>query len=195
MKRNLVLGSLALMLAACGTGLIPAIPIDNALNIRGEKTTIALNAAKAQATGSINVTATFADNSDLYLPAIPSKFSVILDIQNIEFGAGCPASVPSRIEVSIPSVTATVQDASGSQTATATDVKFKIIKNGNAFMVDNISNGTLSFGDVAKLINILKSGGSNTGILKASVNTTSTPDLGNCAMTITWGNVKGSVQF
>lgn len=195
MKRNWILGTAALLLAACGTGLIPPIPIDNALNIQGQKTTFTLNAAASQATGTIKVSGDFADKADLSIPVTPSKFNVILDIQNIEFGAGCPVTIPSSIAVTIPTVTATVSDASGSSTATATNVKFNIVKSGNTFTVDSISNGTITFGDVGKLLGILQKGGTNTGTLEATINTTSTPDLGNCSMTVTWGNVKGSVQF
>lgn len=198
MKRNIILGSaVAALLAACGTGLIPAIPINNALNVEGQKTTIALGPS-ALATGNISVSGSFEDISDLQkAPAIPSKFSLVLAINAVDLGAGCPAAaqLPSSIDVTIPKVEASVSDSTGSTSASVSNVKFTVKKNGSSYVVNSISNDTITFTDVGKLVNILKAGGTNTGTLSASVNTVSTPDLAGCAMTVTWGNIKGLAQF
>jgi hypothetical protein len=61
--------------------------------------------------------------------------------------------------------------------------------------VSNLTGGSLTFSNLQTLLNILQNGGQNTATLNANVNTTSTPDLAGCTMTITWGGGQGVLKF
>lgn len=197
MKRVALLGSV-LALAFAGCGLISSPPIDNPFQLNGKQTTINLGPSAA-ATGTANVTATFEDLTNLNLPANPSGFSYNLAISNVSFGAGCPATIPSPINVTM-SATLTVSDNGGaggaqrSSTASANNVQFTITSSGNQFTISNLTNGTLNL-NVGQILPILQNGGQNTAVLEAQITTVSTPDLAGCAMTITWGGGQGVLRF
>jgi len=197
MKRLALLGSV-LALAFVGCGLISSPPIDNPFQLNGKQTTFNLGPSAA-ATGTASVTATFDDLTNLNLPANPSSFSYNLAISSVSFGAGCPATIPSPINVTM-SATLTVSDNGGtggaqrSSTASASNVQFTITTSGSQVTVGNLTNGTLNL-NVGQILPIIQNGGQNTATLNATVNTTSTPDLAGCAMTITWGGGQGVLRF
>jgi len=152
-----------------------------------------------QATGTANVTATFEDLTNLNLPANPSGFTYNLAIASVSFGAGCPATIPSSINVTM-SATLTVSDNGGqgntqrSSTATASNVQFTITSSGNQITVGNLTNGTLNL-NVGQTLPIIQNGGQNTATLAAQITTVSTPDLAGCSMTLTWGGGQGVLRF
>lgn len=194
MKRFALLGSvLALVVAGCG--LISSPPIDNPFQLAGKTTTFSL--VSASATGSASVTATFEDLTNLNLPANPSGFSYNLAIQSVSFGAGCPATLPSPINVTM-SATLTVSDGSGatarSAQSTANNVQFTLTVSGNQVTVSNLTGGTLNL-NVGQTLPIIQNGGTNTAVLAAEITTVSNPDLAGCAMTITWGGGQGVLRF
>lgn len=194
MKRLALLGSV-LALVFVGCGLISSPPIDNPFQLGGKSTTF--NLVSASATGSASVTATFEDLTNLNLPANPSGFSYNLAIQSVSFGAGCPATLPSPINVTM-SATLTVSDGSGSTArsaqSTANNVQFTLTVSGNQVTVSNLTGGTLNL-NVGQILPIIQNGGTNTAVLAAQVTTVSTPDLAGCAMTITWGGGQGVLRF
>ncbi len=196
MKRLALLGSvMALVIAGCG--LISSPPIDNPFQLGGKTTTF--NLVSASATGSASVTATFEDLTNLNLPANPSGFSYNLAIQSVSFGAGCPATLPSPINVTM-SATLTVSDNGGSgntprsSNASANNVQFTLTVSGNQITVSNLTNGTLNL-NVGQILPIIQNGGTNTAQLAAQITTVSTPDLAGCAMNITWGGGQGVLRF
>ncbi len=194
MKRLALLGSVMALLVA-GCGLISSPPIDNPFQLGGKTTTF--NLVSASATGSASVTATFEDLTNLNLPANPSGFSYNLAIQGVSFGAGCPATLPSPINVTM-SATLTVSDGSGatarSAQSTANNVQFTLTVSGNQITVSNLSNGTLNL-NVGQILPIIQNGGTNTAQLAAQITTVSTPDLAGCTMAITWGGGQGVLRF
>lgn len=194
MKRVALLGSV-LALAFAGCGLISSPPIDNPFQLNGKQTTI--NLVASQATGTANVTATFDDLTNLNLPASPSGFSYNLAISSVSFGAGCPATIPSPINVTM-SATLTISDGSGatarSAQSTANNVQFTLTSSGSQVTVGNLTNGTLNL-NVGQTLPIIQNGGQNTAVLAAQITTVSTPDLAGCAMTITWGGGQGVLRF
>ncbi len=194
MKRLALLGSvMALVIAGCG--LISSPPIDNPFQLGGKTTTF--NLVSASATGSASVTATFEDLTNLNLPANPSGFSYNLAIQSVSFGAGCPSTLPSPINVTM-SATLTVSDGSGatarSAQSTANNVQFTLTVSGSQVTVSNLTNGTLNL-NVGQTLPIIQNGGTNTAVLAAQITTVSTPDLAGCAMNITWGGGQGVLRF
>jgi membrane-associated protease RseP (regulator of RpoE activity) len=185
-------GLLALVFVGCG--LISSPPIDNPFGLRGEQSTINLQAA----TGNATATATFNDIT-LNSPLTPTGFTYNLAISNVQFsGSGCPSSLPTSVAVSA-NVTITVSDnpTSGPRTASAqaTNVQFNLNASGSAYTVSNLTGGSLTFSNLQTLLNILQDGGQNTATLNATVNTTSNPDLAGCTMTITWGGGQGVLKF
>ncbi|GIW33309.1 hypothetical protein [Meiothermus sp.] len=194
MKRLALLGSV-LALAFAGCGLISSPPIDNPFQLGGKS--ITFNLVSASATGSANVTATFEDLTNLNLPANPSGFTYNLAIQSVSFGAGCPATIPSPINVTL-NATLTVSDGSGatarSSTASASNVQFTLTNSGSQITVGNLTGGTLNL-NVGQILPIIQNGGTNTAVLAAQITTVSTPDLAGCAMTITWGGGQGTLKF
>lgn len=194
MKRVALIGSVV-ALAFAGCGLISSPPIDNPFQLNGKQTTI--NLVASQATGTANVTATFDDLTNLNLPANPSGFSYNLAISSVSFGAGCPATIPSPINVTM-SATLTVSDGSGatarSAQSTASNVQFTLTSSGSQVTVGNLTNGTLNL-NVGQTLPIIQNGGQNTAVLAAQITTVSTPDLAGCAMTITWGGGQGVLRF
>lgn len=195
MKRVALLGSV-LALAFAGCGLISSPPIDNPFQLNGKQTTINLGPSAA-ATGTASVTATFDDLTNLNLPANPSGFSYNLVISNVSFGEGCPATIPSPINVTM-SATLTISDGSGatarSAQSTANNVQFTLTSSGSQVTVGNLTNGTLNL-NVGQTLPIIQNGGQNTAVLAAQITTVSTPDLAGCAMTITWGGGQGVLRF
>lgn len=194
MKRVASIGSVV-ALAFAGCGLISSPPIDNPFNLNGQQTTI--NLVASQATGTANVTATFDDLTNLNLPVNPSSFSYNLAISSVSFGAGCPATIPSPINVTM-SATLTVSDGSGptarSAQSTASNVQFTLTSSGSQVTVGNLTNGTLNL-NVGQTLPIIQNGGQNTAVLAAQITTVSTPDLAGCAMTITWGGGQAVLHF
>lgn len=196
MKRVALLSSI-LALAFAGCGLISSPPIDNPFQLAGKSTT--LNLVSNQAIGTATVTATFDDLTNLNLPATPSGFNYNLAITGVSFGSGCPATIPSPINVTM-SATLTVSDNGGSgntqrsSTASASNVQFTLTNNGGQIAVGNLTNGTFNF-NAGQLLSIIQTGGPNTANLQAQVTTVSTPDLAGCAMTLTWGGGQGILKF
>ncbi|WP_027882216.1 hypothetical protein [Meiothermus rufus] len=196
MKRFGVPSFLVLLLAACG--LISSPPIDNPFGLAGEQTTFTLGPSSA-ATGTASATATFEDLTNLNLPLNPTGFTYNLAIQGGTLGGtGCPSPLPSSVQVKMD-VTLTVSDnpASGprSTSATANNVEFTLsaIGGGN-YSVSNLSAGSLNL-NVGQVLQIIQTGGSNTAVLQATINTTSTPDLAGCTLTLTWGGGTGVLKF
>lgn len=193
------IGSLSsvLALAFAGCGLISTPPINNPFQLDGKQTTI--NLVASQATGTANVTATFDDLTSLNLPANPSSFTYNLAISGVSFGAGCPAIIPSPINVTM-SATLTVSDNGGtgntqrSSTASANNIQFTITSSGSQVTVSNLTNGTLNL-NVGQILPIIQNGGQNTAVLAAQITTVSTPDLAGCTLTITWGGGQGVLRF
>lgn len=205
MKRTMFLGGIAaLLLAGCGAGLIQ-IPINNPMGLEGQKTTLSLRAS-SQAVATIPDTSATFDDQDINIPINPSGLDYTLSVRDIEFGAGCPNPLPSQIGVTIPYFKATVTDSTGSASGQVTDVKFSLTRSGSQITVSNVT-GTLSFGDIGKLMSIIRKNGANTpntatitftdpaNPSNPNLVTSSTPDLGNCSMTITWGGGRGVVKF
>lgn len=194
MKRVALLGSV-MALAFAGCGLISTPPINNPFQLEGKQTTI--NLVASQATGTANVTATFDDLTNLNLPANPSSFSYSLAISGVSFGAGCPATIPSPINVTM-SATLTISDGSGatarSAQSTANNVQFTLTSSGSQVTVGNLTNGTLNL-NVGQTLPIIQNGGQNTAVLAAQITTVSTPDLAGCTLTITWGGGQGVLRF
>jgi membrane-associated protease RseP (regulator of RpoE activity) len=187
-------GLLALVFVGCG--LISSPPIDNPFGLRGEQSTINLQAA----TGNATATATFNDIT-LNSPLTPTGFTYNLAISNVQFsGSGCPSSLPGSVQVKMD-VSITVSDnpnpTSGPRTASAraTNVQFNLNASGSGYTVSNLTGGSLTFSNLQTLLNILQDGGQNTATLNATVNTTSNPDLAGCTMTITWGGGQGVLKF
>ena len=185
-------GLLALVFVGCG--LISSPPIDNPFGLQGRQSTIDLQAA----TGTATATATF-DDITLNSPLTPTGFTYNLAISNVQFsGSGCPSPLPTSVAVSA-NVTITVSDnpTSGQRTASAqaTNVQFNLNASGSGYTVSNLTGGSLTFSNLQTLLNILQNGGQNTATLNANVNTTSTPDLAGCTMTITWGGGQGILKF
>jgi membrane-associated protease RseP (regulator of RpoE activity) len=185
-------GLLALVFVGCG--LISSPPIDNPFGLQGRQSTIDLQAA----TGTATATATF-DDITLNSPLTPTGFTYNLAISNVQFsGSGCPSPLPTSVAVSA-NVTITVSDnpTSGQRTASAqaTNVQFNLNASGSGYTVSNLTGGSLTFSNLQTLLNILQNGGENTATLNATVNTTSTPDLAGCTMTITWGGGQGVLKF
>jgi len=185
-------GLLALVFVGCG--LISSPPIDNPFGLQGRQSTIDLQAA----TGTATATATF-DDITLNSPLTPTGFTYNLAISNVQFsGSGCPSPLPTSVAVSA-NVTITVSDnpTSGQRTASAqaTNVQFNLNASGSGYTVSNLTGGSLTFSNLQTLLNILQNGGQNTATLNANVNTTSTPDLAGCTMTITWGGGQGVLKF
>ena len=187
-------GVLALVFVGCG--LISSPPIDNPFGLRGEQSTINLQAA----TGNATATATFNDIT-LNSPLTPTGFTYNLAISNVQFsGSGCPSSLPGSVQVKMD-VSITVSDnpnpTSGPRTASAraTNVQFNLNASGSGYTVSNLTGGSLTFSNLQTLLNILQDGGQNTATLNATVNTTSNPDLAGCTMTITWGGGQGVLKF
>ncbi|MDT7920034.1 MAG: hypothetical protein RQ868_05520 [Meiothermus sp.] len=196
MKRVALLGSV-LALAFMGCGLISSPPIDNPFGLQGRQSTINLGPSAA-ATGTATATATFNDTT-LNSPLTPTGFTYNLAISNVQFsGSGCPSPLPTSVTVSA-NVTITVSDnpASGPRTASAqaNNVQFNLNASGSGYTVSNLTGGSLTFSNLQTLLNIIQNGGTNTATLNATVNTTSTPDLAGCAMTITWGGGQGVLKF
>ena len=187
-------GVLALVFVGCG--LISSPPIDNPFGLRGEQSTINLQAA----TGNATATATFNDIT-LNSPLTPTGFTYNLAISNVQFsGSGCPSSLPGSVQVKMD-VSITVSDnpnpTSRPRTASAraTNVQFNLNASGSGYTVSNLTGGSLTFSNLQTLLNILQDGGQNTATLNATVNTTSNPDLAGCTMTITWGGGQGVLKF
>ena len=177
-----------------GCGLISSPPIDNPFGLQGQQSEIDLRAA----TGNATATATF-DDITLNSPLTPTGFTYNLAISNVQFsGSGCPSPLPTSVAVSA-NVTITVSDnpTSGQRTASAqaTNVQFNLNASGSGYTVSNLTGGSLTFSNLQTLLNILQNGGENTATLNATVNTTSTPDLAGCTMTITWGGGQGVLKF
>lgn len=197
MKKLLAVLGAGLVIAGCSS-IIPPITINNAFGLQGKTTTINLGAS-SQATGTINVTATFDDIQNLTVPLSPQSFNLKLAIQAVSFGAGCPNPLPSSVSVTIPSVNATLSDGSGQSarnaTASATNVQFTVTVSGGTASVGSITNDTLTFTSPSTLLSILQTGGTNTATLAATLNAVSTPDLAGCSMTVTWGNVAGEIKL
>ena len=188
-------GVLALVFVGCG--LISSPPIDNPFGLQGRQSTIDLGPSSA-ATGTATATATFNDIT-LNSPLTPTGFTYNLAISNVQFsGSGCPSPLPTSVAVSA-NVTITVSDnpTSGPRTASAqaTNVQFNLNASGSGYTVSNLTGGSLTFSNLQTLLNILRNGGENTATLNATVNTTSTPDLAGCTMTITWGGGQGVLKF
>jgi len=188
-------GVLALVFVGCG--LISSPPIDNPFGLQGQRSRIDLGPSSA-ATGTATATATF-DDTTLNSPLTPTGFTYNLAISDVQFsGNGCPSPLPTSVAVSA-NVTITVSDNpdSGPRTASAqaTNVRFNLNASGSGYTVSNLTNGSLSFSNLQTLLNILQNGGKNTANLNATVNTTSTPDLAGCTMTITWGGGQGVLKF
>jgi len=198
MKRVALIGSVAaLALAGCGlSGLISSPPIDNPFQLAGKQTAISLVASR-QATGNVDVTATFDDLTNLDLPAIPGSFSYNMAISGVSFGSGCPVPTPSPINVTM-NATLTISDGSGANVrraeATARDVRFALTSSGGRVTVGSLTNGTLNL-NVGQILPIIQNGGQNTAVLAAQITTASTPDLAGCTMTITWGGGQGVLRF
>lgn len=196
MKRLALAGSLAVFVLA-GCGLISSPPIDNPFGLEGQQTTINLGPSSA-ATGTLSVSATFNDTT-LNLPVTPTGFVYNPAISGVSLsGTGCPSSLPTSINVTM-SLTLTVSDnpPTGPRQAsgTASNVQFTLTKSGNSYTVGSISSGSLSFSSLQTLLDILQNGGQNTASLSGTVNTTSSPDLAGCTMTITWGGGQGVLKF
>ncbi len=196
MKRLTLLGSV-LALAFVGCGLISSPPIDNPFGLQGEQSTINLGPSAA-ATGTASVSAAFQDQT-LSLPLTPTGFTYNLAISSVQFsGTGCPSPLPTSVTVTA-NVAITVSDnpSSGPRTASAQagNVKFDLNASGSSYTVSNLTGGSLSFSNLQTLLDIIQNGGTNTATLNATVNTTSTPDLAGCAITITWGGGKGVLKF
>jgi len=196
MKRVALLGSV-LALAFVGCGLISSPPIDNPFQLDGQQTPIDLGPSSA-ATGTATATPTF-DDITLNSPLTPTGFTYNLAISKVQFsGSGCPSPLPTSVTVSA-NVTITVSDnpASGPRTASAqaNNVQFNLNASGSGYTVSNLTGGSLTFSNLQTLLNIIQNGGPNTATLNATVNTTSTPDLAGCTMTITWGGGQGVLKF
>ncbi|MDW8481196.1 MAG: hypothetical protein RML14_04755 [Meiothermus sp.] len=194
-KRGLWFGLSVLVLAGCG--LISSPPINNPFGLEGRQTNVSLGPS-SQATGSLNLNATFNDQS-LNLPATPSGFNYTLAISNVSFsGSGCPASLPASVNVTM-SVNLTVSDSPSTgprqAQASAQNVSFTLTQSGSGYTVGNITGGTLSFSNLGTLLDILQNGGQNTASLSGTINTSSNPDLAGCTMTITWGGGQGVLRF
>lgn len=185
-------GLLALVFVGCG--LISSPPIDNPFGLQGRQSTIDLQAA----TGTATATATF-DDITLNSPLTPTGFTYNLAISNVQFsGSGCPSSLPGSVQVKMDvSITVSDNPTSGPRTASAqaTNVQFNLNASGSGYTVSNLTGGSLTFSNLQTLLNILQNGGENTATLNATVNTTSTPDLAGCTMTITWGGGQGVLKF
>ncbi len=196
MKRLGSAGFLVLLLAACG--LISSPPIDNPFGLAGQQTTFTLGPSSA-ATGTASVTTTFEDITNLNLPLNPTGFTYNLAIQGVTLsGTGCPSPLPSSVQVTMD-VTLTVSDnpASGprSTTATASNVQFTLSHSGSGnYSVSNLTAGSLNL-NVGQILDIIQTGGTNSASLQATINTTSTPDLAGCTLTLTWGGGTGVLKF
>ena len=177
-----------------GCGLISSPPIDNPFGLQGQQSEIDLRAA----TGNATATATF-DDITLNSPLTPTGFTYNLAISNVQFGGtGCPPSLPGSVQVKMDvSITVSDNPTSGPRTASAqaTNVQFNLNASGSGYTVSNLTGGSLTFSNLQTLLNILQNGGENTATLNATVNTTSTPDLAGCTMTITWGGGQGVLKF
>lgn len=196
MKRFALVGSVTIFTLA-GCGLISSPPINNPFGLEGQQTTINLGPSSA-ATGTLSANATFNDET-LSLPFNPTGFVYNLAISGVSLsGTNCPSPLPTRINVTM-SLILTVSDnpSTGPREASATadNVQFTLTQSGSGYTVGSISNGSLSFSNLQTLLDILQTGGPNTASLDGTVNTTSTPDLAGCAMTITWGGGQGVLKF
>jgi hypothetical protein len=185
---------LALVFAGCG--LITSPPIDNPFQLAGKTTTFTLGPA-SQASGSVNVTASFEDLTNLNLPATPSSFTYNMAISSVSFGVDCPPTIPSPINVTL-NATLTLSDGSGatarSAQANASNVQFTITTTGSQVTVGSLTNGSLNL-NVGQTLPIIQNGGTNTAVLAAQITTQSTPDLAGCTVTITWGGGQGVLRF
>lgn len=193
MKQALLGGALALVLAGCG--MIQSPPIENPFGLEGQQSQISLGPSSA-ATGSLNINASFNDIT-LNSPLTPTSFNYNLAISNVSF-SGCPSNLPPKVTVSMNlSLVVSDNPASGPRqaTATASNVQFTLNQSGSSYTVSNFSNGTMTFSSLQTLLNIIQNGGPNTATLSGTVNTTSSPDLAGCIMTITWGGGQGTLKF
>ncbi len=198
MKRLALLGSVSVMaLVVAGCGMISSPPIDNPFGLAGQQSQISLGPSSA-ATGTLSINATFNDTT-LNLPVTPTGFNYNLAISNVSLsGSGCPSTLPSSISVSM-NISLSVSDnpptGQRQASANASNVQFTLTQSGSNYTPSNFSNGTISFSNLNTLLDILQNGGQNTATLSGTVNTTSSPDLAGCTMTITWGGGQGVLRF
>jgi hypothetical protein len=209
MKRNwAMVGLCALVLAGCGAGLVK-VPVNNPLGLQGKSTTVTLAAVAAtsqdvgaqvlaQANISLNPGSTF-DDLTFDLPLSPTSLNTKLEVSGVSFGAGCPATQPNPINVTISNLNVGVSDTLNgsprSASASAASITFTI---GAGGAVSNLQGNTLNISNLSTLVSIIRLNGANTPnalTMSGTIRTDSTPGLAGCAITITWAGGSGELAF
>ncbi|MDX2003780.1 MAG: hypothetical protein SFU83_00760 [Meiothermus sp.] len=207
MKRSAVVGGLcALFLAGCGAGLVK-VPVTNPLGLQGKSTTVTLGAVAATGVGaqvlaqaniSLAPNSTF-DDISFDLPLSPTSLNTKLEISGVSFGAGCPATQPNPIAVTISNLNISVSDTANgsprSASASASSIKFNI---GAAGAVSGLTGNNLTVSNLSTFVNIIRQSGANTPnalTMSGTIQTDSTPGLAGCTITINWSGGSGELAF